>query len=312
MPPLHPVEQALTDLCQQHPELRWELREGEWYIGRQEFALEFRIEQEPERFTLHAPEGHGHYSKLDVLLDDLKDLLDGSATIVNLLRDGEPAADWMEWTEEPGGTNWNGVWYFSPYDPREWEAQPLRIWKEVRTVRRHTGPEPFPASSQSVILDGPPPARLNRQSRVVETFGPAPAGTRWLVQQPEGCLVPMPWAFQTHSGKDEDGEYQAHYQDDQGTTLWVQVYDHPDTLDAPQPDDLTWRSTSTLVTSEIGGFERIEEDSEWERLVAQAEHMWGERRILLRFTLVKPVNVSPEAYEAQMQTLVANTKLTCW
>ncbi|MFN3962606.1 MAG: hypothetical protein ACK4NQ_06490 [Fimbriimonadaceae bacterium] len=103
MPPLHPVEQALTDLCQQHPELRWEQREGGWHIGRQEFALEFRIEQEPERFTLHAPEGHGHYSKLDVLLDDLKDLLDGSATIVNLLRDGEPAQTGWSGPRNPAG-----------------------------------------------------------------------------------------------------------------------------------------------------------------------------------------------------------------
>ncbi len=312
MPPLNPVAQALTDLCQSYPELRWELREGEWYIGRKEFPLEFRIEEEPERFTLHAPEGHAHYKHLHVLIDDLKDLMDGSATIVNLLRDGEPAADWMEWTAEPGETNWNGVWYFSPYDPREWEAQPLRIWKEVRTVRRHVGPEPFLAQNQIVILDGPPPARLITQSRVVETFGPAPAGTRWLVQQPEGCLVPMPWAFQTQQGKDEDGEVQFRYQDDQGTILWVQVYDHPDTLDAPQPDDLTWASTSTLVSSKIGSFEVIEEDPEWERLVAQAEHVWGERRILLSFTLAKPVGVSSELYAAIMPTIVTGSKLTCW
>lgn len=312
MPPLHPVEQALTDLCQSYPELRWELREEEWYIGRQEGPPEIRIEQEPERYSLHTPEWHGHYQELEDLIIDLDGLLDGSLIIVQLFRNGERAAAWVEETDEPGKDYWNTVLYFSPYDPREWEAQPLRIWKEVRTVRRLTGPDPFPTRSEEVILEGAAPARMVQQDRVVNTFGPAPAGTRWLVQQPEGCLVPMPWAFQTQSGTDEDGEYQARYQDDQGATLWVQAYVHPDTLDAPQPDDLTWSSTSTLVTSEIGSFDRIEEDPEWERLVAQAEHVWGERRILLHFTLVKPVKVSPETYEALMTTLVASTKLTCW
>lgn len=218
----------------------------------------------------------------------------------------------MEETDEPGKDYWNTVLYFSPYDPREWEAQPLRIWKEVRTVRRLTGPDPFPTRSEEVILEGAAPARIVQQDRVVNTFGPAPAGTRWLVQQPEGCLVPLPWPFETQQGKDEEGEIAFRYVDPQGATLWVQVYDDPDTRDVPQPDDLTWSSTSTFVKSEIGPFERMAEEPEWERLVAQAEHIWGERRILLYFTLVKPVGVSPEVYEAHVQTLVTGAKLTCW
>jgi len=312
MPPLHPVEQALADLCQSYPELRWELRDGEWHIGRQEWPLDLRIEHEPERFTLHTPESHGHYSKLEVLMDDLRDLLDGSASVVQLFRNGEPAAAWMEWTEEPGETNWNNVLYFSPYDPREWEAQPLRIWKEVRTVRRLTGPEPFPTRSKEVILEGAPPARLIMQDRVVETFGPAPTGTRWLVQQPERCLVPMPWAFQTQQRMDEDGEIQFRYQDDQGTILWIEVLEHPDTLDATLPDDLTWASTSTLDATEVGNFEVIGEDPAWERLAAQAEHVWGEKRLLIHFTLAKLTAVSHEPYEAHLATLLEHTKLTLW
>jgi hypothetical protein len=62
----------------------------------------------------------------------------------------------------------------------------------------------------------------------------------------------------------------------------------------------------------VGSFEVIEEDPAWERLAAHAEHVWGEKRLLINFTFAKLTAVSPEPCEAHLATLLEHTKLTCW
>lgn len=298
------IEEECQRLSKDYPELSYR-REGDiWEIRRGGPEVLVTQSEEHGAVVVGWDSMQTHCENAESAMGFLHHLLAGLIVAVQLYRNDDLAASWVELLEEVTPSRREMGLFLNPTDKAEWQARPDWVWREVRTVRRIIGIEVPEVTREERVLSELPQDLIDDLVMDLEgPYGVPPQGSRWVLLFPGQILVGLPMSFVERHGLPVGDFHRKCYELDPTVRLWITWGFRPSERPGQVVDVCAPQS---IVRGEI---EELGDTGELEQLKWDCFFDNGETQVFVRLELHRHKDAAGKAGAGLMEEVAGSLQL---